>query len=110
MSDKPPVPELRFYRSPVDYEAWRNGYTPPTEHVLIHHLSVGDVKVVASSACGGDGWWLVVKGGKTLSRGQRKAMLHLFEIMEEIEAEEVAKPAEPSELGPVQGPPTPSEG
>jgi len=54
--------EPRYYRSPVDYEAWRNGYLPPSEHVLIHELSVGNVKVLASTQCDNWGWWLVVRG------------------------------------------------
>lgn len=108
MSEKLEPMQPRYYRSPVDYEAWRNGYMPPTEHVLIHKLSVGEVKVIAMSDYGKDagGWWLVVKGGKRLTAAQRKAMRYLMETMEEIEADEdmvastVGAPPEPDEEPP----------
>lgn len=83
--------ELRYYASPVDYEAWRKGYMPPSEHILIHKLSVGEVKVVASSSIGGDGWWLVVGGGKPLSKAQKKAIRFLMETMDDDDP----PPAEP---------------
>lgn len=88
MSDLQP----RFCRSPVDYEAWRNGYMPPSEHVLIHELSVGGTKVVASSAGSDTGWWLVVKGGKALTPAQRKSIRFLMENMDEDDAEPLPSP------------------
>lgn len=48
--------------SVVDYEAWRKGYMPPAEHVLIHELSHQDATVKAAAHGGDFSWWLVVKG------------------------------------------------
>lgn len=88
--------ETRYYRSPVDYEAWRKGYMPPSEHILIHKLHVGEVKVIASAEGGGSGWWLVVKGGKPLSPAQRKSIRFLMENMDEDDAEAEASPPRPT--------------
>jgi hypothetical protein len=64
MDKKPPAP--RYATSPVDYEAWHKGYGPPCEHVLIHELSFGGAKVLASSrVVPGTSWWLVMKGDIT---------------------------------------------
>ena len=48
--------------SPVNYEAWRNGYIPPSEHVLIHELMHEGAKVHTSFQNYGGGFWLVTKG------------------------------------------------
>lgn len=86
--------EQRFYMSPVDYEAWRNGYMPPTEHVLIHKLSVGEVKVVACSDHGDTGWWLVVKdNGKRSTKVLKAASRFLHETIEFFEDDERALPS-----------------
>ena len=88
--------EPRYYASPVDYEAWRKGYMPPSEHVLIHELSAEGAKVIASSSLGGSSWWLVVKG-KTLTPAQRKAIRYLMENMDEDdETEPATSQLEPS--------------
>lgn len=46
----------------VDYEAWKKGYMPPGEHILIHELSYEGARIVSSTAGSGFSWWLVVKG------------------------------------------------
>lgn len=61
--------ENRLVVSIVDYAAWRKGYLPPSEHVLIHELSYEGARVVMSSSGRVGGWWLVVRGG-TLNRRQ----------------------------------------
>lgn len=48
--------------SPVDYEAWGNGYMPPSEHVLIHELMYGGASVYSSTQHSSGGFWLVTKG------------------------------------------------
>lgn len=53
-----PAPVL----SPVDYDAWGRGYTPPGEHVLIDALQFDGAKIAASSQWPGAGWWLVTTG------------------------------------------------
>lgn len=57
--------EPRFCTSPVDYEAWRNGYAPPSEHILIDALHRGDAKVVVATGLDGLRWWLVLENGET---------------------------------------------
>lgn len=67
--------------SVVDYDAWRKGYMPPSEHFLIHELSYGNAKIIMSSDWGASGFWLVTRGGKNLKRKQR---LVLFEMLHTI--------------------------
>lgn len=83
---QPPVPpQLRYYLSPVDYEAWRKGYMPPTEHVLIDALAHRDAKVVSmSSFAKGNAWWFVVQG-KRPSVKMLNAMWRLLYAEEEKE-------------------------
>lgn len=62
MSEKLEPMQPRYYRSPVDYEAWRNGYMPPSEHVLIDALHRGEAKVISSIRLVGEiGWWFVME-------------------------------------------------
>lgn len=75
MKTKPP----RFCLSPVDYEAWRNGYTPPSEHVLIDALHRGDAKVSASFSSKECGWWFVIRGAEGgISRKRAEAIRSLL--------------------------------
>jgi len=46
----------------VDYEAWKRGYVPPGEHVLIHELSYEGARVISSTCSKDFSWWLVIKG------------------------------------------------
>lgn len=46
----------------VDYDAWKRGYVPPTEHQLIDDLAFRGARVVAASLGAQTGWYLVVKG------------------------------------------------
>lgn len=73
--------------SVVDYDAWRKGYLPPSEHVLIDALSYRGATVVQSS-CGGEfSYWFVVKQDAPLTKKQRRSMLaHLRMMIEEIES------------------------
>jgi len=91
----------KYYASPVDYEAWRNGYMPPSEHILIHKLSVGDVDVIGSAQNKNWGWWLVAFGDiheddydeiyQLLSRAFQRARKRKKEV-EQAEAESSALP------------------
>jgi|SRR6185312_4368343 len=72
------APPPRYYLSPVDYEAWRKGYTPPSTHVLIHELMFNDAKPIMSSDSGGAGaWWFVVRGPFP----SKEARLAIFKIL-----------------------------
>lgn len=68
--------------SPVDYEAWRKGYTPPTEHVLIHKLSLGELRVASGSQEPDREWWLVTRGDMPSRLG-----LAIFKLIAEWEDE-----------------------
>lgn len=80
--------------SVVDYEAWRKGYQPPGEHVLIDALSYRGAEVVASSGPGG--WWLVMNG-KTNRKKLAAICKQIHLMMEFLEEDEkdAAKAAAP---------------
>lgn len=48
--------------SPIDYEAWNRGYSPPSEHLLIHELTYNDARVIGKSGFEENEYWLVSKG------------------------------------------------
>lgn len=51
----------------VDYDAWRRGYIPPSEHVLIDKLAFRGAKVVFSTMTSRKGqMWIVVEGDNDL--------------------------------------------
>lgn len=85
--------------SVVDYDAWKRGYMPPSEHVLIDELSYRGAKVVCSSIGSSGGWWLVMKGEvdrKILT--QISKQLHMtIEFLEEDEAAKAAEGQNPKE-------------
>lgn len=63
----------------VDYAAWRAGYIPPAEHVLIDELAYRGAKVLLASHDSQRGYWIVTKGDVDL-RGRRGLL-----IMKQIE-------------------------
>lgn len=73
--------------SVVDYDAWRKGYMPPTEHSLVHELSHGTAQVIMSSTGGKSGYWLVSKNGKLPPRKDRLLLWKMLEVLSEDEAE-----------------------
>ena len=78
--------------SVVDYDAWKRGCMPPSEHVLIDELSYRNAKVVSSSSGSKGGWWLVIKGDV-----DRKKLAHISKnihlMMEFLEDEDAAETA-----------------
>jgi hypothetical protein len=63
----------------VDYEAWRKGYMPPSEHVLIDQLAYRGARVIHGSDWGKFAIWVVMRGTIPNSK-VRKAiweMVHL---------------------------------
>lgn len=66
--------------SVVDYDAWKKGYMPPSEHILIDQLAYRGARVVMSMDWGKHGAvWLVVRDLK-LSREARKALLEALHM------------------------------
>lgn len=92
--------EPRFYASPVDYEAWRKGYMPPSEHVLIDALAHRGAKVISMAAVGDTAWWLVIQG-KRPSRKQlqavQRALLDMMDDELEVLPSSEAQNSSPSE-------------
>jgi hypothetical protein len=85
--------------SVVDYDAWKRGYMPPTEHVLIDELSYRGAKVVSASVGSDFGWWLVVKGDmdrKKLAHISKSIyiMMEIFDDDDAAKADEEQKPTE----------------
>lgn len=68
----------------VDYAAWKKGYTPPCEHVLIDQLAYRGARVVSMSRVANNfSWWLVVNGdcnGRRLSQITRQLHESMFDV------------------------------
>ena len=66
----------------VDYAAWKRGYTPPSEHVLIDQLAYRGARVVLASDWGEKSiaFWVVMRGGRP-SAAVRKAMRNMMELV-----------------------------
>lgn len=70
--------ETRFVASPVDYDAWRRGYMPPSEHILIDQLMFRGARPIMSMDMeGGGAWWLVIRGPYPSAK-VRKAIMRLL--------------------------------
>jgi hypothetical protein len=79
--------------SVVDYGAWRKGYMPPTEHILIDQLAYRGARVITMSDWGDRGAvWIVVRG-KTLSAATRKQLHALIDMIDQEELEAVCTAA-----------------
>lgn len=82
--------------SPVNYEAWQDGYQPPGDHVLIHNLMYEGAHVVSSLALDGFGFWVVVRGTLAGKKGEvfRKMLESQIEdIVEHITVEPEGPPS-----------------
>ena len=72
--------------SVVDYDAWKRGYMPPTEHILIDQLAYRGARVIMMSDWGDKGAYWIVTRGKTLSAAVRKQIRLALEMMEAEDA------------------------
>jgi len=70
--------------SPVDYDAWRRGYMPPSEHILIDELSFRGARVVSASTGPSLSYWLVMKGKPTRA-SLKAAQLALLQMEEDLD-------------------------
>lgn len=79
----------------VDYDAWKRGYMPPSEHVLIDQLAYRGARVVMSTDFGDHGAvWIVTRDVQKLSAPVRRALREQIEyILEEVFAEKEAEKA-----------------
>lgn len=96
------VAQIKRVLSPVDYEAWRNGYMPPTEHILIDQLMHRGARVVFGSDMGDTSYWLVMRGpgpkGKRALAIMQLIEMTLGDLEDERRAAE-AKTADGSVMG-----------
>lgn len=75
--------------SVVDYDAWRKGYNPPSEHILIDALSYRDAKVVLASQSPELSFWFVIQQDAGMTRRKSKALLKMMKlVLDEIEEDE----------------------
>lgn len=69
--------------SVVDYDAWKRGYMPPSEHVLIDELSYRGATVNLSSNWGDElGFWVVAKGFRIYGDDAHRVWSLIAEIIE----------------------------
>lgn len=79
----------------VDYDAWKRGYMPPSEHVLIDQLAYRGATVNTSSDLGDCAFWIVTRG----FRPHGEKMFKIHEILHDLVIEEFkAKKAEAEKL------------
>ena len=63
----------------VDYDAWKRGYMPPSEHVLIDQLAYRGAKVIMGSDFGDHGAiWVVTRDLNSLQPSLRKALREII--------------------------------
>lgn len=72
----------------VDYDAWRRGYMPPSEHVLIDKLAHRGARVKFSAHVTDTEWWIVSNGEFGIAEAEHiMKNLELFiEMMKRAEA------------------------
>ena len=81
--------------SPVNYQAWKAGYMPPSEHILIHNLIYEGARIVGSIDVNGSAFWLVVRGKP---KDRRVANLLIKMMEDHLEDLREAWVDEPNEL------------
>lgn len=86
MSEKRVWPQRPNPPTVVDYEAWKKGYMPPSDHILIHKLSYEEAHIKMSMNFDSYEWWLVLQGDPTLDqlKGIARCIKGLIEAEEEI--------------------------
>lgn len=94
--------------SPVDYGAWRRGYMPPSEHMLIHALQFEDARVAASMNFNGSTWWFV-HGGDMTPKLLRSCIASLNATLRFLEEDEKASAQRPDEEHSDTAPPNGTE-
>ena len=81
----------------VDYDAWKRGYMPPSEHLLIDQLAYRGARVNSMSDYGEYAFWIVVRWFSP--HGSK--MLEIYKILSQMAEEEIKakKAEEASKLG-----------
>ena len=69
----------------VDYDAWKRGYMPPSEHVLIDQLAYRGATVNTATDLGDYAFWIVTRG----FRPHGDKMMKVYELLHEIVMDEI---------------------
>lgn len=69
----------------VDYDAWKRGYMPPSEHILIDQLAYRGATVNTATDVGDYAFWIVTRG----FRPHGDKMFKVYELLHEIVMEEL---------------------
>lgn len=69
----------------VDYDAWKRGYMPPSEHVLIDQLAYRGARVIHGTDLGEHGAFWVVVRGKSPNAKIRRLMREIVDMIFEDE-------------------------
>lgn len=93
--------EARFVTSPVDYDAIRRGYCPPSEHALIDQLQFGGARVVLGSDIGPTAYWLVMRGKPIKGRIGKLIMQQIENAIDAMIEDEAAAAAEAKKVQPI---------
>lgn len=96
-------PEKVLSVSPVNYRAWRDGYLPPTEHILIHNLIYEDARVLMSTGADAFSFWVVARG-KLPTGASAKIFVKMIESQLEDIASDLAMQAEENDATEFSGP------
>ena len=78
-------PKVIPANSVVDYQAWSNGYMPPSEHALIHSLQFEGAKVVSSMGLDNVQWWFVTGDGGVDKKTLRTCIASLTSMLEMLD-------------------------
>ena len=80
----------------VDYDAWKRGYMPPSEHVLIDQLAYRGARVVMSTDFGDHGAiWIVTRDISKMNRTARNAFRDIInDVLDDVFADKEKTNAE----------------
>lgn len=90
----------------VDYDAWKRGYMPPSEHYLIDQLAYRGARVVHGTDLGEHGAFWIVMRGKSPNAKIRKLMREILDMVfedEECSPETISLNTSQTTTGPVTG-------
>lgn len=82
---------------PVDYDAWRKGYMPPSEHVLIDQLAYRGARVIMATDFAEHGAiWIVTRDIRNLKPAARKKLREIINDVLDEQLDENEPPAKPA--------------
>jgi type IV secretory pathway protease TraF len=85
----------------VDYDAWKRGYMPPSENILIDKLAYRGARVQLSTPISREHQIWIEVDGPTLTNKQRKAIRDMANLWFEDEPELATTTPDPTDTGSV---------